>query len=529
MPGRTGRRKGWTPLAYPVDAIQDSPYFPLHHAMLVVALRELCILDGRLDPSTLALTNKKVIDGRDLNQKQALSLPTPTLNHHKDAANAHDDKKRRASGSCLEKTEALSHKRLHTGTCPNDRPSTTTKTAAAAAAAATTTTTTTTESDSNPGFSSHTTLEKIVSGEQLVQHLLTQCRPSTKRTLTSDLMAELVSPNDSSLPLLTKDPRSRTVSDLDQWEHGPTHGVGLPGLDDNDDSYPPESSLALCQAGIHLESRLRAVGLTLGQHLVQSFSDETLRKFLGYQASQVDRARVLLPRLADYLFATSHALYAWEATRNELDMEKDTKGPSVAASTRETCIRETLFDDRTMEALGGWEWSSLFRQAVYFVESEDEMSWESWAQTKMGREALAHHKSGAQGLRVARRRRTERRTLAGRLSLSTAMSLSNHQSLVKDEPVEELTPPMDGKPPSSIITVRLERASGQSWGVLLKPSEDMCVVARGSTNPRVNLQFGDIIIRVVNDQGDFAEVFYRPIVELFKRSQRLTAQIQRVN
>ena len=123
----------------------------------------------------------------------------------------------------------------------------------------------------------------------------------------------------------------------------------------------------LLEASIATESRLRSLALSLCQDLFLSFSDECLRSFFGYRSPSISREHFLLPMLADYLFVTSHALFAWEATQREMAVTQDGRTPEQ----RNAYIRETLFDARTLESLGGWEWSSLFRQAVHWLSSTE--------------------------------------------------------------------------------------------------------------------------------------------------------------
>ena len=64
---------------------------------------------------------------------------------------------------------------------------------------------------------------------------------------------------------------------------------------------------------------------------------------------------------------------------------------------------------------------------------------------------------------------------------------------------------------------------------------DMCLVARGFSDPKdkdllsSTLRSGDVILYAENEVGTTAHVSYRQIVDLFKTSQQLRLQVQRVN
>lgn len=80
----------------------------------------------------------------------------------------------------------------------------------------------------------------------------------------------------------------------------------------------------------------------------------------------VDRNKQLLTQLSAFLFATSHALFAWEASQTDLVHQLTTDNGRTHFQ-RESRLKEALFDARTLKSLGGWEWSSLFRQGVLLL------------------------------------------------------------------------------------------------------------------------------------------------------------------
>lgn len=174
------------------------------------------------------------------------------------------------------------------------------------------------------------------------------------------------------------------------------------------------------------------------------------------------------------------------------------------------------------------------------------ISWESWARTKQGHRYLAHFKSAETMIRVARRRRQGKRPARQAINPKSDAALapveeettenlsqtprSRSSSIASQRPA--LQPAVEEKKVNTLpstTTVRLERTPGQSWGVLLSREGDMCVVARGSSDPKKDLRSGDIILHAENERATTAHVSYRQIVDLFKTSRQLVLQVQRVN
>ena len=531
------KSRGWRPLAYPRIAFlrdgNENSLFPLHPIMVTVLLRELLVLDGTLDRSTLAISRGKQawyihsdtgetklmpqVEGHLSQQWQVCELAT----------NAEKDRCRRRQ------QEAPPTKRKRV--CRRDGSRTATNGPSPNIT-----------SVGEKRESNSPCRVECSSGEDLVAAMLT-------RWGTKDLQEETEHTICTSVENLAQEgPRARKVSDLDIMD-----GRNLNTLETNLTSSMEAMTAAndigrfanvisrngrfrisrrdlppVLEAGISTEESIRNLALIHCGDLLQSFSDGCLRKALGYKSSMVDRKKQLLTQLADYLFSTSHALFAWEATERDLQQASD----RLTQAQRESYLRETLFDARTLENLGGWEWTSLFRQAVQLL-AEKTSNWEAWARTKQGRKALAHHMSDEASVRVGRRRRQGKRLPGANVKEDVHQFTQEISS-----PWPVLSKAGSGCPRKawngskaasscvnspSIRTVQLERKEGQSWGVLLSNEEGMCVVARGSDNSLNGLCCGDVILRVDNEEGKKAQVFYRQIVDIFKTSQRLTLKIQR--
>mmetsp|Transcript_22194 Transcript_22194/g.42119 ORF Transcript_22194/g.42119 Transcript_22194/m.42119 type:complete len:550 (+) Transcript_22194:178-1827(+) len=541
------KSRGWRPLAYPRLAfLRDGKgnfLFPFHPVMVTVLLRELLVLDGTLDRSTLAINREKQalyihtvtgetklmpqVEGHVLQQWQACELISTS---------AEKDRRRRRKQEVPSMRKRPCRCESHTATnepSPNK-----------------------THAGGTLGLSPPCRVE-CSSGEDLVAAMLarwgTKDHDEEKRHTTEENIIRSLASFENLAPQAF---RARKVSDLDIVYGGKLKTnlmTGMEGMTTANDIgrfanvMPRNGRFQLStrdlplvlEAGISTEESLRNLALIHCEDLLQSFSDDCLRKALGYKSSMVDRKKQLLTKLADYLFSTSHALFAWEQTQRDLQLANDRR----TQAQRESYTREVLFDARTLGNLGGWEWSSLFRQAVQLL-AINTQNWEGWARTRPGRKALAHHMSDEACVRVASRRRQGKRR-------SDLMNL--HDSNVKEEDRQELAPSMPNawpvsstdelgfppKPPdgsntasssvnsTSIRTVQLERKEGQSWGVLLSNEEGMCVVARGAETLSNGLHTGDVILRVDNEEGKKAQISYRQIVDIFKTSRHLTLKVER--
>lgn len=574
------KSRSWRPLAYPRAALVDSnkeenALFPLHRTMLTVILRELLASDGTLDPESLTVTEELVPHKHEGTQEMKLMTRvqghlTPgwracsvgTADRGKEEKNnrrrgrkskQEAPRKRpclgRRENLCESKVEAKTEKPkpcvydLSTVSCAEQAPCTV----------------------------------ECSSGEELAATLLGRCiqgrnPPTSDGQLGYSFFDYTIAKQaGGSIDEGSRPQRARKVSDLDMIDDGKNHQAAI-----SDASmatakdicrfsllFSKESTANLDKVHFHLtlhdlpplleasiatESRLRSLALSLCRDVFSSFSDECLRSFFGYKSSCISRENLLLPMLADYVFITSHALFAWEATQQEKSIAE-----GRSPEEQNLYIRETLFDARTLESLGGWEWSSLFRQAVHLLSlgetamSESNrgcMSWETWARTKQGHRSLAHLKSAETMLKVARRRRQGKRQAIHPTShaivapveeeptenllqatRSRSSSIASQGSAL--QPAVEETKKVNTLP--STTTVRLERTPGQSWGVLLSREGDMCLVARGSSDPNKDLRSGDIILHAENERATTAHVSYRQIVDLFKTSHQLVLQVQRVS
>ncbi|KAL7512510.1 hypothetical protein ACHAXN_009470 [Cyclotella atomus] len=168
----------------------------------------------------------------------------------------------------------------------------------------------------------------------------------------------------------------------------------------------------LLQTSITNESHLRSIAHDLSSFIINKYELHTpLSIFLGYKSSSksksIDKSK-LVSIFADVLFDVSHALYAWIQTELELQRattESDTKmkGNRVCIPTQNNntdTIKNSLFDERALKRIGGFDPSSLLPLALGVKYcNENHLSWEEYAMTEEGRKALEVHTPSCDGKR----------------------------------------------------------------------------------------------------------------------------------
>jgi hypothetical protein len=315
----------------------------------------------------------------------------------------------------------------------------------------------------------------------------------------------------------------------------------------------------LLDASIATESSLRDEAIRMTTVMTRSFCDSALRLFLGYKAPTLKRDR-LIQVLADFLFDASHAMFAWDQTMHELLVNKSMVEPLSWKQWTEldNIVKNSLFDDRALRKIGGFESSSLLPHAISIGRLRKRgLSWEAFAKTTDGKRLLAHHRGNSgDNLLVGQKRRGHRQrhrvvlhpheatTEKVQRSRCYSIGSADVDGLVSDESVPESSFFADVPSTSQVHLVREE---GTSWGILLAKEGDMCVVARAGGSPQTSsenneIRCGDMILRCSNERGETAYApcfsgrqklqemggWFRTIVDLFKSSKELHLAIQRV-
>ena len=341
----------------------------------------------------------------------------------------------------------------------------------------------------------------------------------------------------------------------------------------------------MLQTSISSEAILREKALQVVTLLVQPFSDDALRLFMGYKAHGVARNRIIC-MMAGFLFDASHALFAWDQTEQEMaDTDSDIMKRGEEFSLDEY-IQKTLFDSRALNKVGGFHPSSLLPHAISIGRlRRRNISWTKFSATAQGKKMLRHHVRGeSEILTVGKRRRGQR--LRQRHWLTTSLLWNSNEQTTIDEVTDEgescvaaptastgtteqrsrscsfasstdagennnyfmeqsLSSQRQAKLLAEMpnaVRLTLGRNTGESWGVGLVRESVMCVVGKVGTSAGqpTKLECGDLILHIENERGEEASAptcawvagddqdWYRDMVNLFKTSDELHLIVQRV-
>jgi hypothetical protein len=346
---------------------------------------------------------------------------------------------------------------------------------------------------------------------------------------------------------------------------------------------------SLLEVSICVECHLRNITNQMVLKMTQSFNDKTLRMFMGYKSSLLKREK-LLHKLSDYLFDVSHAYFAWKQTEWELAHSR--KGPhiinnrqkylnakvtpfivsSVVKKNTDSMVRDSLFDERALKKIGGCDSPSLIMHALSIGRlAQNNISWESFAKTGIGKKMLKHHIGNAADL-LARNRKLHRSgfyrdisTSHGRKKATTTNIPSKAQNSSDDSQIDIAsssssrscddqssilsTQPAKFAIPTN-IPITLKRKKETSWGILLSKEESLCAVMRvknksqNSGSEEQNLKEGDLITSIRNELNETILIspsnmynqqkspksnWFKEAIDLFKRSTVLHLEVQRVS
>lgn len=588
------RSRGWTPLKYPKSAFSSIEcksegslsYFPLHRDVLIAAVRELCILDGRLDPLTLKITEK-------VQEKEKERIHCATNNHAENE-------------TCRDSLLLEEENRMKNGTVnQKKRKKAQHQPRKKAKLSLSKSTLRGLQDDgmvkSNGGGSESEieildALDEIgcsrPSSEDFIVSLLRQSR---SLSIPETSFGNIAVPSQT----LERTPRApRKVSEADQSVtipgSSPQNDIDAPPLDEEADEVlhgsqeisavldftkkNPDGSFVTRQnlenvtdmlyVSISNEALLRDATMRMTKKLIPNLDVNSLRLFFGYKtpAVSIDRLTTLL---AGYLFDTSHAMFAWFQTESEILANNPT------TSDLDSRVQESLFDRRALIKIGGFDSSSILPHAISIARlRRRNCSWESFASTVQGKRMLEHHGKEKAIISAGKKRRGQR--LRQRHWLTSALlwqeneessavilprSRSGSISSETDDDNTVARFPQEGKQSQDftrqnriLAEMRGSRAvtlvkqpPTSSWGVCLVEEGSACVVGRAEAHSEGSsedsyLQCGDMILYANNERGEEAcsplcmwsgaesssGDWFRRVVDLFKTSEELRLVIQRV-
>jgi hypothetical protein len=425
----------WAPLSYPSSSIfmasrpqasvpkkserHANPYFPLHHDVLCAALRELLLLDGTIDARTLRIRDASTgggikMDVRDTSRPNSVDVvpleetkKNTSLGRFGCAEELVESIVRRAvdKRADINEQQVLEHvynpekevSMCESRPMPNnpmdqDLLGVSSKRKVSDADDACIDTKRFRRDNS---FPSHV-LQIVRSNVVVLQ------RPSPNSAheeATNDLATD-----DLSAP--SNFATSLSVSDDELLDF-----LRFPQLQKQQSANKQTTLFALphlLKTSIADESQLREVAHKMSLSIFVTYDLEApLRIFLGYKSNKsVDRNK-LVTIFSDILFDVSHAMYAWVQTEKEMTASnvggmKDSstkKGKrvqiptaSLNASDVESIIKDSLFDERALKRIGGFEPTSLLPLALGIRHCIlNHMTWVEYASTIDGKRAMEFH------------------------------------------------------------------------------------------------------------------------------------------
>jgi hypothetical protein len=325
----------------------------------------------------------------------------------------------------------------------------------------------------------------------------------------------------------------------------------------------------LLDLSIIMETQLRQNALAMTKQLSRFIDDRALGEFLGYGYKSLLPMRKkdrVVELISDFMFDVSHAMFAWEQTENDIyGYENHSKRSNDSKNDNDIC--KTLFDSRALRKIGGFEPTSLLHHALS-IKRLRRMgeSWASLASTTMGKKMFAQHHNISVKVHVAQMRRDKRmkKNIAmsssyppvsttklednEKTSRSRSCSLSSEDSTetkVMFNPVSDTATSRSCVTPiiPSLIPITITRGVGKSWGILLAREGSMCVVMRVPPHNENQLQRGDLIVSLRNEQNecvntptcshpDSADIhvspeWFKQAVGIFKESNTLHLEVRR--
>ncbi|KAL7432259.1 hypothetical protein ACHAXH_002165 [Discostella pseudostelligera] len=467
-----GGNNRWAPLSYPSASIFASmpsrengcdqsdpfaaarvanPFFPLHRDVLFAAMRDLLIIDGKIDYRTMEMISPSEWDSSNIagdgsTATEAMNLDTHsnTTAHESQAiALSSDDegkdddcsslkKKRRIQDTSVDSLPTLhEQKELH---CSQNHPHIVpiaehfdyarfwnAEALVSYAVDRAITHVADGHVPSNQLDNSHTTnpiqstvpptsKRKVSDAEDLSHdHVVNDLDfPSEILSLVrSNIMLLQTSPSGSALTKLTTQSgieyyNSNTATNSEETDHAILSFLRHPKS-----QREQQQQGKLCQTRFVLpqllevsiddECSLRAKAHRMILSMVNSIPgndmNTPLRAFLGYKSTKSPCRDRIVEIISDVLFDVSHAMYAWIHTHDKLLRSQGKDGnDTVNCISMDLQIKASLFDERALKRIGGFEPESLLPLALGIRRCRlANISWEQYVITDEGRMAMNVH------------------------------------------------------------------------------------------------------------------------------------------
>jgi hypothetical protein len=455
-----GGNNRWAPLSYPSASIFSSPssrdefeplsaarvanpFFPLHRDVLFAAVRELFIIDGKIDFRNMEITNLDTHSNIITNTPGSVQCENTTAALLSDDEGNVDEfrlKKRR-----IQVTTTDSLPTLHEQKCSQDQPhivpnaehfdysrfrdaeALVSHVVDRAISHVTPGPGSSNEhDDTSPTTSIQTAKKSITVGS----HLTSKRKVSDAEDLDHDqevnlgFSTEILSLVRSNIMLLRKSASGTALTKLNTHHGNEFHHSNASNLDEiyhamlNFLRYPKpqgdQKQGKICQTrfilphfldvSIDSEHSLRAKAQRMISSMVNSIPgndmNTSLRAFLGYRSSKSPTRERIVGVVADVLFDVSHAMYAWIHTHDKLlrSQGKDIADAAIKNySSMDVQIKSSLFDDRALKRIGGFEPESLLPLSLGIRRCRlANVTWEQYAISNEGMRAMSVHHTSPQ-------------------------------------------------------------------------------------------------------------------------------------
>lgn len=147
-----------------------------------------------------------------------------------------------------------------------------------------------------------------------------------------------------------------------------------------------------------MRARAHAIILSIMKSFCGNSMNMSVRVFLGYTSAKTPSTDRVYEILANVLFDVSHAMFAFIHTQEEMTrgMASSTEGVADVRNNKsmDMQIKTSLFDGRALKRIGGFEPSALLPLALGIHRCrQTKTSWEEYATSEEGRMAMSVHSS----------------------------------------------------------------------------------------------------------------------------------------
>ncbi len=242
-------------------------------------------------------------------------------------------------------------------------------------------------------------------------------------------------------------------------------------------------------------------------------------------------------------------------------------GDNNMQDIHDSTIRKTLFDNRALRKIGGFEPTSLLHHALSIkrLRLRGE-TWQHFSKTVAGKKMFLHHKDNLARVQAGAKRRDKRmkknlsvcypihvnderdKARSRSSSFASVESGTNPGGAVQGTDLKVSTTdshsasmPCNSPTFPDLIPITISREVEKSWGILLAKEGSMCVVMRVPDDKDTSLRRGDLIVSIRNEcdqcvntptlhpSSQISPEWFSEAVGMFKRSNTLHLDVRRVS